>query len=506
VLCCERGSYGWLEREALAVGGGWQLTDLTMRDLLTPIVMICAIAALSPGCGSEESPPSNDLPPQQTPPPVVGKQLGWDQPAPSAEEFGQYSFVLYADGVPSSLGSVTCGSLRDSDLNAPCSAPLPPLSVGSHTLELVTRITRDGKVLESARSAPLVVTITSASSSGLVSQNVRGGASQGPAADPYAIVRVAGGLDMPSGLARLPDGRLLVAERGGRIRLVESGVVNESPAVVLPNMDSVGAERVDLALARNYAATGHVYVSYVAETEGGPVGRVVRFREVRGTLGEPATIVDGLPAQTGPPRMRIAPDATLYLGIGAASADDADNLGSYGGKILRFTRDGGVPVGSTLHSSPVFSAGHRGQLGFDWEPANRELWHAETDGRGVAVGRPVNGRRGPVILRLEGVQAVDVVFHWGATPATWRGSLFVAAPNHECVYRVSGLSSSPPEPVVEQLFVGRFGRIVGLLSAEDGLYLATANGRSSADGRPADAIFRIRDREPRNEPASRRGQ
>jgi len=77
------------------------------------------------------------------------------------------------------------------------------------------------------------------------------------------------------------------------------------------------------------AATRHVFVSYVARDSGGSrIGRVVRFREVGGILGEPAVILDGLAAQSRAPRIRIGRDRALYVGTAALNPRDADDLGS----------------------------------------------------------------------------------------------------------------------------------------------------------------------------------
>jgi glucose/arabinose dehydrogenase len=105
---------------------------------------------------------------------------------------------------------------------------------------------------------------------------------------------------------------------------------------------------------------------------------------------------------------------------------------------------------------------------------------------------------------LEDIQAAGVAFHAGATPAAWRNSLFLASPDQECLYRVAGLSSSRPEPAVERLLANSFGRIVAVLSGDDGLYFATGNGGVDDRGRPADAVFRIRDMELRIDSPGRR--
>jgi hypothetical protein len=249
-----------------------------------------------------------------------------------------------------------------------------------------------------------------------------------------------------------------------------------------------------LAVAPDFAATRQVYVSYAAQDdEGARIGRVVRFREAGGKLGEPAVILDGLPAQADAPLARIGPDGALYVGTAALDPRDAGDLGSYAGKVLRFTSSGGTPADNPFRASPVYSFGHRGRPGFDWEPADGGLWHVEADADGVSLSRQDSGRRSERAAYFEGIQAASVAFHSGATPAAWRGSLFLASPDQQCLYRVTGLGSSTPEPVVERLFAGTYGRVAAVLSADEGFYFATGNGGTDDRGQPTDAVFRVRD-------------
>jgi len=469
--------------------------EVTRLGLPAWMLLACLLASCTSACDREQSPPSQSPPSQPPPGAITGRErLGWDQQAPDADELGQYSFVLYVDGLPVVLPSSTCGVLAGEGPNAPCSSPLPALLPGQHTLELATRITRDGTVLESARSAPLVVTVAGSAFTGAASQGAQTTDMQGPDGARYLIEMVAPGLDKPSALAKMPDGRLLIAERRGRVRIAEAGRLLDAPAVELTDADTGGDEIWSLAVAPDFAATRHVYVSYVARDTGGSrIGRVVRFREVGGMLGEPAVIFDDLPAQACAPRTRIGPDGALYVGTTALDPRDADDLGSYAGKILRFTTAGVTPLDNPFRLSPVFSFGHRGRLEFDWEPVTKGLWHVETDPGGVSLGQPDSDRRGGRAAFLEGIQAAGVAFHAGATPAAWRNSLFLASPDQECLYRVTGLSSSRSEPAVERLLANSFGRIAAVLSGDDGLYFATGNGGTDDRGRPADAVFRIRD-------------
>ena len=215
-------------------------------------------------------------------------------------------------------------------------------------------------------------------------------------------------------------------------------------------------------------------------------------------------IVDGLPAPAAVPRVRIGPDGALYVGIAARDPREAGALGSYAGKILRFTTTGVTPRDNPMRFSPVFSFGHRGRLDFDWEPLTGNLWQAEAEPEGVSLGRPASDRSARRLAFLDGLQAAGMAFHGGPTPAAWQNSLFLASPAQECLYRVSGLSASPPAPEVERLLANGFGRIAVVLSASDGLYFATANGGADDLGRPADAVFRVRDPEVRLNIAARR--
>ena len=134
------------------------------------------------------------------------ERLGWDQQAPDAEEFRDYSWALYVDGVPVVLTSATCGELTGDGPTASCLSPLPPLTLGQHTLELTTRFTRYGTVLESVRSEALVVTVvraTAAASAGTAQRTLRLDRADeralSNADDPFVVEKVVDGLEHPVG-------------------------------------------------------------------------------------------------------------------------------------------------------------------------------------------------------------------------------------------------------------------------------------------------------------------
>ncbi len=460
-----------------------------MRNLLLATTCACLLGILTVACGGDDS---REPSPGQS---AWVPRLAWDQFAPSAGELRRYSFVLYVDGSPVPLPGATCGALAAETLTASCLSPLPAMAPGQHTLEMATRVTENGVVIESARSAPITYTVGgSATASVTEGARASGADTESVAELPYVVELVVEGLDHPSALVRLPDGRLLIAERGGRIRVAEGGELRPEPAAELHEADPTDDAPVSIAVAPDFAESRHVFVAYAAMgADGARTGRVVRFREAGGTLGEPAIVVDGLPAELAAPRMRIGPDAKIYLATSALDTEDSGNLGSYGGKILRFNLDGTTPADNPIRSSPVFSFGYRGRLDFDWASDNGSPWHVEGDDEGAFLGRSDAGSLGGRVVDLPSARPAGIAFHFGETPAEWRGSLFVAASDEQCLLRVSGLSASPPRAAVERVLDG-FGRIVAVLSAADGLYFATATSDANGEGKSAGAVYRVRDK------------
>ena len=219
----------------------------------------------------------------------------------------------------------------------------------------------------------------------------------GPDGARYLIETVVSGLDKPAALAKLPDGRLLIAESRGRVRIADSGRLLDAPAVEFADADTDGGEGWSLAVAPDFAASRNVYVGYAARDDGGVAQSAGWFAFVKSaecSVRKPV-ILDNLPAEVRAPRTRIGPDGALYVGTTARNPRDAENLSSEAGKVLRFTTAGLMPLDNPLRFSPVYSFGHRGRLDFDWEPSTGELWHVETDPGGRiagAHGRQATGR------------------------------------------------------------------------------------------------------------------
>jgi len=314
----------------------------------------------------------------------------------------------------------------------------------------------------------------------------------------FAVQVVATRLDIPWALAFTPDGRLFFTERPGRVRVMERGQVLATPALVIEDVAAIGEGGVlGLAVHPQFAANSFVYVLYTARLPGGPrENRVVRYREVGNTLGEPMVILDRVGAADihDGGRLRFGPDGMLYVTMGDMSTPStAQDLASPNGKLLRLTDEGRIPPDNPL-PSPVYSYGHRNPQGLDWHPVTRDLWeseHGQTGNDELNViqaghnyGWPIiegdQSRAGmdtPLLFFTPAVAPSGASFYTGTAIAGFRGDLFVATLRGEHLLRVR-LDPANPRRITstERLLENRFGRIRDVVTGPDGaLYFCTSN-------------------------------
>src|SRR5918996_3771337 len=199
-----------------------------------------------------------------------------------------------------------------------------------------------------------------------------------PTAEPGPVVPttfedLVTGLDVPWGLAFLPDGSALVSERDSALvrQVTASAQVTEAgtgPDVVADNESGL----LGLAVPPGQST---VYAYLTAADD----NRVVRMSFDGGALGEPEVVIDGIPkaGNHNGGRLAFGPDGMLYVSTGdAAQPDRAQDLESLGGKILPLSPDGTVPADNPFAGSPVFSYGHRNVQGLAFDQDGR-LWASE---------------------------------------------------------------------------------------------------------------------------------
>lgn len=325
----------------------------------------------------------------------------------------------------------------------------------------------------------------------------RPGSTASPAAGVPRITDVlAHGLAVPWGIAFLPGGGALVAERDrARIVLVHPHggyrPVGEVPGVV--STEPLGGEGGLLGLALRGSWLYAYHTTHVDN-------RVVRMPFTNGALGRPHLVLKGIRTAVdhNGGGLAFGPDGMLYISTGDAEQSSlAQDKHSLSGKILRVTPIGAVPADNPF-GSPVWSYGHRNVEGLAFDRTGR-LWASELGSsahdelnrivRGGNYGWPyVEGRDGPGGYR-------DPVAQWPTdrcSPsgvAVLGGRAWLATLQGECLYSV-GLAKPHRH---HRFFAGRFGRLRMVKAAPDGsLWFGTSN--RDGRGSPAaadDRIFRV---------------
>lgn len=271
----------------------------------------------------------------------------------------------------------------------------------------------------------------------------------------YAVAVWARRLDIPWSIVFLPDGRALVSERPGRIRLLaRDGAVRAEPYASLPAYAQGEGGLMGLALHPDFARQPYVYAMMTASEGGRPTNRVVRLRHGPAPAID-KVIVDGIPAATyhNGGRIGFGPDGMLYVTTGENfRAELAQDRQSLAGKILRVTPEGAIPPDNPFPGSPVWSYGHRNPQGLAWHPETGELFISEHGPSGefgrrrddeinvVAKGGNYGWPRAVGAAGLK--DYVDPILLWretGAPPsgiAFFDGALFVATQRSDALIRV----------------------------------------------------------------------
>ena len=333
---------------------------------------------------------------------------------------------------------------------------------------------------------------------------------------------VAEGLEVPWALAFTPDGRMLVTERPGRIRVIQDGQLLEQPIAVLEVARISEAGLMGIAVDPNFAGNGYLYVCYTYRTDSGGLfdsgtlfNRVARLTESGGRAGYLKVLLDQIPAARNHNgcRLRFGPDDKLYVTMGdAQSADEAQSLESLSGKILRLERDGTVPADNPFPGSYIYSYGHRNPQGLDWHPETGDFFiteHGPSEDDEINIlaaggnyGWPhVTGASSnaayldPILAFTPTIALAGAAFFAGESlAASWDGDFIFATLKGSHLRRIS---LRPPEfrsvDSKQILFLENFGRLRAVALGPDGyIYFSTSNrdGRGSPFPRD-DKILRL---------------
>jgi glucose/arabinose dehydrogenase len=298
---------------------------------------------------------------------------------------------------------------------------------------------------------------------------------------------VADHLEVPWGLAFLPDGSALVSERDrGRILRLRPGA---RPAEVarVPGVEPAGeGGLLGIAVSRDYQRDRLVYAYFSSDHD----NRIVRFR-----LGEqPQPILTGIPRGTihNGGRLAFGPDGMLYATTGETGRrSNAQDPRSLGGKILRLTPDGGAPGDNPTRGSPVYSIGHRNVQGIAWDAAGRLFASELGQNRFDEINRIEAGRNygWPKVEGGGGASQgfVDPLLTWRTSESSPSGvaidgdTLYVAALRGQRLWAVP-LDPGGGVGRPAALLSGRYGRLRTVAVAPDrAIWVLTSNRDGRGD-------------------------
>jgi glucose/arabinose dehydrogenase len=333
----------------------------------------------------------------------------------------------------------------------------------------------------------------------------------------FKVETFAKGLVHPWGLAFLPDGRLLVTERPGRVRLIGKDGTLSAPLQGVPKVYASGqGGLLDFQIGPDFAASGLVYLSYADPRDGAKNGTSVAKGKLvtegdGGRLDSVQVIFRQEPSYASSShfgsRIVFTRDGSLFVTLGDrySARDEAQNPANHLGKLVRIMPDGSPYAGNPKKDGwrpEIWSIGHRNVQGAALNPATGKLWTIEHGARGGdEINVPQSGKNygWPVItygrdytyLKIgEGTHKAGMeqpIYYWDPSIAPsgaafytgdrfpeWKGNLFVGALAGQALHR---LVLDGERIVGEEKLLSDLGeRIRDVRSGPDGaLWLLTDN-------------------------------
>jgi glucose/arabinose dehydrogenase len=300
------------------------------------------------------------------------------------------------------------------------------------------------------------------------------------------VTVLAKGLPRSFGMAFLPDGDLLVSERGLQLRVIHDAtganpVLDPNPVAGVPQLDEPyrNGGLHDLALHPDFANNHWLYFTYnkgdVVTAEGQrrrSAVTLMRGKYENGALTEVEELFASDFGSTSGSRIVFAPDGMLYMTTGAPAGTDAQDLKGAFGKVLRLKDDGTIPadnpfVGRDDVHPAIYSYGHRDQLGLTIHQASGTVLAAEHGPNGgdevniikpalnygwpdISFGRNYNGPRispspvaenieQPLLLWVPSIAPSGLMVYTGDKFPAWKGNLFIGSARRGEVDRTGGL-------------------------------------------------------------------
>jgi glucose/arabinose dehydrogenase len=306
----------------------------------------------------------------------------------------------------------------------------------------------------------------------------------------------------PFAMEFLPDGDLLVAERGGNLRIIHKATTPEAmldpqPVAGMPAPDpappSLGL--LDIALHPDFARNHWLYFTYLVPAPGekaapgSTTDRMARLKLMRGRLengrvSDVQTLFEGSPSYPAGSRVQVAKDGKVWITTGAPFGDGAQDLSIIYGKVLRLNEDGSIPkdnpfVGKAGVNPAIYSYGHRDQHGLIINPVTGQIFTAEHGPNGgdevnlikpggnygwpkYSFGRNYDGKdfpdppvapgiERPLLIWLPSIAPSGLLFYQGDKFPAWKGNLFIGSGRRGEINGTGGLERVVLSPELGEL-------------------------------------------------------
>ena len=330
----------------------------------------------------------------------------------------------------------------------------------------------------------------------------------------FDLVEVAKGLRNPWSLAWLPDGRMLVTEKVGKMRLIGRDGKVSAPIAGVPKVAYGGqGGLLDVVVDPEFKSNSTIFFSFSEAGNGGRGTAVARGVLEKNQLRDVRIIWRQTPKSGGGihfgSRIVIAPDGTLFVTIGdRGQRQRAQDPKVNRGQVIRINKDGTIPadnpfIGRDGYRPEIWSYGHRNPQGAALHPVTGKLWVVEHGARGgdeinmpkagknygwpiISFGRHYSGRKigvgtskagmeQPVYYWDPSIAPSGMAFYTGDKFPAWKGSLFVGALGYQLLAR---LTLDGAKVVKEERILRKLGsRIRDVRQGPDGyIYVVTDGG------------------------------
>jgi glucose/arabinose dehydrogenase len=320
---------------------------------------------------------------------------------------------------------------------------------------------------------------------------------------PLKVETVVEGLDAPWAFDFLPDGRVLVTERSGQLRVIADGQLQKDGIDGVPEVYHAGqGGLLDVLVDRDFPQTQRLFLSYAHRNDDGNATRVISARLDGGALVDVRELFTASPRQETAVhyggRLLQLPEGGLMLSLGDGFdyREDAQKPDNHHGKIVAFAADGG--------DAEIWSLGHRNVQGLVRDPESGTIWAHEHGPKGGdeinrierggnygwpvatfgvdysgAVISPFSSRPGmldPAVVWVPSIAPSGMAVYRGAMFPQWRGDLFVSALAGRKLVRVR---IGDGEPEQEDLLTDQDERLRDVAEGPDGaLWILTDGGEA----------------------------